>query len=277
MATGHEPEEPGTRARSKRAVCWATTAAEVGEISSDSRDNSSTNSSAPRSRDLSRERSASQSPRSSRSSSRTTSPRSSRNSSRNSSRAQSPMAVGFADDDDEAGSGDGSINGDGGDGGSDGGGGGGSGGGNVGGGGEPSVVDALLAHVQAAACCSLVVDTTVSVEALRSAVRDALAEAGCGPPDQPAAHVRASLPPHRLRLCQRVASARTGAVMRDGRAAVDYIFGAAADQSLAVQLLAVEERLEGGTLLLGYLLLDAAGCAMPAAALHVQAPRWVEA
>jgi hypothetical protein len=136
------------------------------------------------------------------------------------------------------------------------------------------VVDALLVHVQAAACCSLVVDTAVSVEALRCAVRDALAEAGCGPPDQPAAHVRASLPPHRLRLCQRVACARTGAVMRDGRAAADYIFGAAADQSLAVQLLAAEERLEGGTLLLGYLLLDAAGCATPAAALHVQAPRW---
>ena len=48
----------------------------------------------------------------------------------------------------------------------------------------------------------------------------------------------AGLPPHRLRLCQRVACARTGAVMRDGRAAADYIFGAAADQSLAVQLLA---------------------------------------
>ena len=40
-----------------------------------------------------------------------------------------------------------------------------------------------------------------------------------------------------------------------------------------MQLLAAEERLEGDTLLLGYLLLDAAGCATPAAALHVQAPR----
>ena len=44
-----------------------------------------------------------------------------------------------------------------------------------------------------------------------------------------------------------------------------------------MQLLAAEERLEGDTLLLGYLLLDAAGCATPAAALHVQVPRswWI--
>ena len=124
-----------------------------------------------------------------------------------------------------------------------GGGGGGSGGGGGGGGGEPGVVDALLAHVQPAACCSLVVDTAVTVDALRCAVRDALAEAGCAPPAQPAAHVRASLPPHRLRLCQRVASSRSGAVMRDGRRAAEYIFGAAADQSLAVQLLRVRVRL----------------------------------
>jgi len=104
---------------------------------------------------------------------------------------------------------------------------------------------------------------------LRRAVRAALARAAAHPPGAPGERVRNSTRARRLRLYT-LEGGQTARVLRDveavGTALRAQAAAAEADdgglseqRELAVQLLSSEEKLRGGFILIGYLLLDSAG------------------
>jgi hypothetical protein len=136
------------------------------------------------------------------------------------------------------------------------------------------VIPPLARRVQPGACVTLAVPADATVLELKRRVRRALANSGAHPPHQPSARVRTSLSASRLRLYKRT-GARVGHVLRDdqrvGLRQLQETSSAWADTEVALHLLPDDESVDSGTIIVGFVTLDATAAAAARSTIAVAA------